>query len=101
MIDESIDGSVTGHVVVFVIIVDEWILDCIFGFIWGDKNNVKVIYNFLLKLIEEWEFNIQKCFKFGYGGITTMLGQRSGLAIILINLALLIYQLIAMHIGPP
>ena len=40
MIDEPIDVSVTGHVVVFVIIVEEWILDCIFGFIWGDKNNV-------------------------------------------------------------
>ena len=59
-----------------------------------------MIYNFLLKSIEEREFNIQKCFKFGYGGTTTMLGQRSSLAIIHIHLALLIYQLIAMHIGP-
>ena len=83
MIDESTDVSVTGHVVVFATFVEEGIpIIAFLGLleIPGGKKDAQIIYDCLIKSIEEWGLDMQKCVGFGSDGVATMLGQRSGTA---------------------
>jgi hypothetical protein len=44
------------------------------------KIDVQIIYDCLLKLIEECRLDMQKCVGLGFDGAATMLGQKLGVA---------------------
>jgi len=83
MIDEFTDVSVTGRVVVFASFVEEGLpITAFLGLleISGGKKDAQIIFYCLLKSIEKWGLDIQKCVGFGFDGAATMLAQRVGVA---------------------
>lgn len=44
------------------------------------KKDAQIIYDYMMKSIEDWGLDMQKRFGFGSNGAITMLGQISGLA---------------------
>jgi len=86
IIDESINVSVISHVVVFAIFVEEGIpVTTFLGLleIGGGKKDVQTIFDCLLKSIQEWGLDMEKCDGFGSDGASTMVEQRSSVASIL------------------
>ena len=80
MIDESIDVSVTDHIVVFACFVEEGLHVVIFlGLtqISDGKKNSKKIYDVVLAAMKEWDLNLDNFVDFGSDGASTMVGKNT------------------------
>ena len=81
MIDESIDVSVTGHIVVFACFVEDGLLVAVFlGLIQisDGKKNSKEIYDALVAALKEWDLNLDNFVGFGSDGASIMVEKKTG-----------------------
>jgi len=83
MIDESTDISVTSHLVVFAIIVEEGLPVTFFlGLlhIEGSKKDAIVIFDTMVSKLRSWELDLKKWVTFGSDGASTMVGCQTSVA---------------------
>ena len=83
MIDESTDISVTGHLVVFAIIIEEGMPLTVFldlSEIEGGKKDASIIFYCLVNHLKIWKLDLCKCVAFGSDGASTMVRSHGGVA---------------------
>ena len=83
MIDESTDISVTGHLVMFAIIVEEGLPKTIFlGLLQldGDKKNSASIFYCVISQLRLWDSDLCKLVAFGSDGANNMVGSQTGIS---------------------
>lgn len=103
MIDDSTNVSVIGHVVVFATFIEDRLLISIFlGLlqIANDRKDAEFFFEKLLKFVKERGLDLSKCVAFGSDGCSTMVGRKSGVATRLKEVIILLFQFIALLIGP-
>jgi hypothetical protein len=84
MVDESIDISVTNHIVVFASYLEGGLpITSFLGLLWlvNGKKDSKVIFEALMGLVKIWGLDMSKCVAFGSDGAATMVGKNTGVAI--------------------
>ena len=86
MIDESINISVLGHLVIFATFLEGGIVTTHFlGLLWivdGQKSS-SVIFNLFIGALKTWDLDMSKCVDFGSDGASTMVGKNTGVATLL------------------
>ena len=87
IIDESTDKNVPGHLIVFVIIIDDGVLMIVFlGLLdIAVEKNGTIIFECLANHLKIWIVGLCKYMAFGSDGASTMVGSYSGVARILKN----------------